>query len=98
MKLWHWKLLILLLCVWDTAATHCIVTTNITSEGNPLMDAVISEHGWGMVWLIKVGLGGIFVYAMPKLLKSLWGKILVSTSYVVYLSVAVVHIFLLNLS
>ncbi len=95
MKLWYWQFLFILLCVWDTIATYCILGLRIATEGNPLMNTVIQDSGWGMVWLIKIGLGAVFVYAMPSLVKQWWGKSLVGLAFGAYLWTAGVHVFLL---
>ena len=97
MKMWHWQWLFMLLCVWDTFATQTILSCNITGEGNPLMDTVIKDSGWTVVWAIKIGFGSIFIYALPSLWKYLWGKVLVSIAYSTYLFVASVHLFILHL-
>lgn len=87
---------IIILCAWDAAATQYIIQHGLTSEGNPLMDSVIFVHGWGQVWIIKLGLGCIFAYALPALIKSLWGRGLASIVYVAYCFVALLHLFLLT--
>jgi len=97
MKAWHWQVLIVLLCVWDTIATQSIIAANMTGEGNPLMKTVIETSGWIPVWAIKIGLGSIFAAYIPILWERLWGKPLVIIVFFAYLFVAFLHIFILQL-
>ena len=88
-------ILFLLLCVWDTVGTYHILAARLTTEGNPLMDSVIQEHGWRQVWLIKMGLAAIIIYSMPALWRSTWGKVLVIITFLFYSAVALIHMYIL---
>lgn len=86
---------IIFLCAWDAACTQFIIKMGMTGEGNPLMAPVIDMSGWSAVWAIKLGLGCIFAFALPALIKSWWGRGLVSVVYLAYSFVAVIHLGLL---
>lgn len=82
---------IVILCAWDAAFTQYLINHHLTDEGNPLMANVIDVYGWPLTWVIKLGLGFVFAYAVPGLIKSKLGKILMGLVYGSYLIIAVSH-------
>lgn len=90
-----WQTVFVLLCIWDTMATQTIVYSNIAGEWNPLMNSVIELNGWNVVWAIKIGLGLVFAWSMPKLWRFNWWKFLVVFVFLWYSVVSAIHLFLL---
>ena len=90
------QVFIIVLCAWDAACTQFLIKMNMTGEANPLMQPVIEMSGWTVVWAVKLGLGIVFAYALPSLVKSPWGRVLVAMVYTAYSFIAVVHLWLLS--
>ncbi len=86
------QVLIVALCAWDCLSTQWIVDKNLSLEANPIMFNVIECYGWAPTWLVKIGLGLIFAWALPTIIKSLWGRILMSFVYVCYILIAILHV------
>lgn len=90
------QVFIIVLCAWDAACTQFLIKTNMTGEANPLMAPVIEMSGWTVVWAVKLGLGIVFAYALPALVKSTWGRLLVAMVYTAYSFIAVLHLGLIS--
>lgn len=90
------QVFIVVLCAWDAACTQFLIKINMTGEANPLMAPVIEMSGWTVVWAVKLGLGVVFACALPALVKSIWGRLLVATVYVAYSFIAIIHLGLLT--
>ncbi len=89
------QVLIVALCAWDTACTQYVIHHKITEEANPLMSNVIDVCGWPLMWVIKIGFGLMFAYSVPCLIKSKWGKVLMTLVYGGYSLLAVSHVILI---
>lgn len=85
---------IIFLSCWDTLATQHIVGASLAGEGNPLMSFVIANLGWIFVWGYKIGLAIIVAKFIPIFWPKLWGKMLVISVFVTYVSAALVHLFI----
>lgn len=83
--------LLYILNLFDAASTHYLISTSQITEGNPLMDFVLSTSWWWF-WSIKVGVVGALCLILYKYDNHEWSWFAQNVGIITYAVLAIHHL------